>query len=134
MLLVVVTNATPDPTTLQTLPNDVGHIICRHVDHISQAQFAFSHPSIYVRSRVVLLPNLMDALFNYITPDLLLNELITILCQQSLYNTVLMTLFRQATDQQIVGLYDRLHNRALVQKLYASVKDAEFRQLIKALR
>ena len=132
MLLVAATNATPDPpTTLQTLPNDLVHTIFRHADIISQVHFAFSHPSIYLQSRVILLPNLMGVLFNYITSDLILNELITILCQQSLYNTVVLTFFRKATYHQIVGLYDRMQNEALVEKLYTS---AEFRRLIDALR
>jgi hypothetical protein len=47
----------------------------------------------------------------------------------------LRTLFRQATDQQIVGLYDRLRNtHRLVDILHEFVDDAEFRQLIDALR
>jgi hypothetical protein len=89
----------------------------QRADIISQVQFAFSHPSIYLKSRFVLLPNLMDALFNYIKTDLILNELINILGRRSLYNTVLLTLFLQVTHQQIVGMYDRLQNKALVQTL-----------------
>jgi hypothetical protein len=85
-------HATPDPpTTFPTLPNDVLRAIFRHVDFISQVQFAFSHPSIFLQSRVVLLPSHMDALFNYTTPDTILFELITILCDQSSYHAVLLT-------------------------------------------
>jgi hypothetical protein len=117
---------------LQTLSGDLVLHIFQRADIVAQVQFAFSLPAYYLEFRDVLLPSLMDALFNYITSDLILNELITILCHQSRYNTVLLTLFRQAADQQIVGLYDRLQ-KVMAEKLYTSVCDANFRQLVDAL-
>jgi hypothetical protein len=138
MMLMAAINATPDPpTSLQALSDNLVLVILQRADIVTQVQFAFCLPAYYLKWRVVLLPNLIDALFNHITPDLILNELITILCQQSLYNTVVLTLFRKATYHQIVGLYDRLlkmQNEALIEKLYAAVNDAKFRRLIDALR
>ena len=46
MVLVAATNAEPDPTILQTLPNDVVHTIFQHVDPISQVQLAFDQSSV----------------------------------------------------------------------------------------
>ena len=110
MVLVAAPNATPDrPTT--TLRGDLAHAIFRHTDIVAQARIAFRHRSVYLQARDDLLPKLTGALFNYNTPDLVLNRLVAALCEQPLYDTVLLRLVRRAIDQQIVRLHDRLQTR-----------------------
>ena len=142
MLLVAETNAAPADSAdiQQDLPDDLVLHFLQRYDFVAQAQLSFDRAPVDLSALVRRPPeeNLMNAFFNLITPDPILDQLITILCGESRYNTVLLTLFRKATDQLIVGLYDRLQNMTQapinVEKLYATVDDAKFRQLIDAIR